>query len=240
MALSTPTTQTTITELLLDRPARARLFQKLGIDFCCGGKLSLEDACRRKSLNPDTTLEALLVEDRAGVREPIESMTLAELCDHIETTHHAWLKQELPRLQAMLRKVAAVHGDRYPWTKDMAIVLEPFATELIAHMWKEEQILFPLIRAQERDGGLDSAKAPMLEGALSVMEQEHDDAGDALARLSELSNGFTPPRDACNTFIAVLDGLRGLTEDMQWHVHKENNVLFPRARGLREGGSALR
>jgi iron-sulfur cluster repair protein YtfE (RIC family) len=77
MPLTTPTTQTTITELLLDRPARARLFQKLGIDFCCGGKLSLEDACRRKSLNPETTLEALLIEDRAGIREPIESMTLA-------------------------------------------------------------------------------------------------------------------------------------------------------------------
>lgn len=227
------TTETTVSEFVGDRPARARLFQRLGIDFCCGGKLTLAEACRKKGLDPAATLEALVTVDRgAAADDPVEHMNLTALCDHIEETHHAGLRRELPRLIAMLRKVTGVHGQQHPWLAEMTDVFERFANDLVTHMWKEERVLFPLIRGLEAGDPEAIRAARMLGTPISVMEHEHDDAGAALVRLRALSHEFTPPPAACNTFIAMLDGLRELEEDMHWHVHKENNLLFPRALAL--------
>ena len=225
-------TRTTVGQLVANRPSRSRVFQRLGIDFCCCGKQSLEVACRAKGLDPGAVLKTLLVSeqaDHAGIVDAAK-MSLTELCDHIEQTHHAYLRQELPRLHAMITKVATVHGDRCPWMRDVLAVFEPFIKELSSHMMKEEQVLFPMIRAME-SGKTHAADhcGGTIANPVRMMEHEHRDAGEALRRMNELTNGCTPPADACNTFRATLDGLRELEADMYQHVHKENNVLFPRA-----------
>lgn len=221
-------THSTVGQLVADRPARSRVFQELGIDFCCGGRKTLDQACRSRGLDPQRVLRELLACEDETSRQAVNpvAMTLGELADHIEQTHHAYLRVELPRLVAMVRKVAAVHGDKHPWMLEIDGVFAGLAAELNSHMLKEEQMVFPLIRAIERrePGGDLAVDAP-----IQVMEHEHDDAGNALARMRQLSDGYTPPADACNTFRAMLDGLRELEADMHQHVHKENNILFPRA-----------
>ncbi|MCC6681461.1 MAG: iron-sulfur cluster repair di-iron protein [Phycisphaeraceae bacterium] len=226
---------TTIGELVAERPSRSRVFQHLGIDFCCGGKKPLADACRDKGLDAQTVLQMLLAGEQAAGSQDVDAakLSLTALCDHIEQTHHAYLKQELPRLEPMIAKVAAVHGDRYPWMRDVAAVFGPFMQELSSHMMKEEQVLFPMIRAMEA-GETQAAChcGGTIANPVRMMEFEHDDAGEALRRMRELTDGYTPPVDACNTFRATLDALHELEQDMHQHVHKENNVLFPRALAL--------
>jgi regulator of cell morphogenesis and NO signaling len=232
--MTTLDTSITVGQLVADRPSRSRVFQQLGIDFCCGGKKPLEEVCRAKGLDPNTVLRTLLAgeNETTGADNTADAarMSLTELCDHIEGTHHAYLRSELPRLQQMIARVAAVHGDRYPWMRDVLEVFVPFTRELASHMLKEEQVLFPMIRGlQAGRTGLAGHCGGTIANPVRMMEHEHDDAGDALRRMHELTDGYTPPADACNTFRAALDGLRELEQDMHQHVHKENNVLFPRA-----------
>ena len=229
---------TTVGELVKDRPARSRVFENLGIDYCCGGKRSLAEACGAQGLDVAEVLNRLETHDARAESEEtgladVNGMGLGELADHIERTHHAYLREELPRLGIMVRKVAAVHGDRYPWMPEIDTIFAAFTAELQSHMLKEEQILFPLIRALERgEAGQGHACGGGIAAPISVMEHEHANAGDALALMRELSSGFTPPADACNTFCAMLDGLAQLERDMHEHVHKENNILFPSALAL--------
>lgn len=225
---------TSVGELVRQRPARSRIFEQLNLDYCCGGKLPLEEACAKQGLDVRNVLQRLAQSDDAEAREDAElvdadAMGLAELADHIEQTHHAYLRGELPRLGMMVRKVAAVHGQQHPWVLEIEGVFAGFAVEIHSHMMKEEQILFPLIRQLERGGESPQGAPASVSAPIQMMEHEHDDAGRALQRMSELSGGFAPPEGACNTFRAMLDGLARLERDMHQHVHKENNVLFPKA-----------
>ena len=227
-----PTTETTIGELVAQRPGRSRVFEKLGIDYCCGGKKPLSEACAAKGLDADTVLTILLATEEQGSADERNwaEASLTELADHIERSHHAYLKRELPRLRAMVRKVAAVHGDHHPWMREFDRVYDSFATELETHMMKEEHVLFPLIRSLESgEPGPTVGCGHGVEHPIRVMESEHDDSGHSLERLHELSSGLTPPPDACNTFRAMLDGVRELELDLHQHIHKENNILFPKA-----------
>ena len=160
-----------------------------------------------------------------------DSMTLSKLCDHIEATHHAYLRKELPRLDKMTEKVARVHGEKEPELRELRAVFLEFQAELMPHMMKEEQILFPAIA--EMSAGRTEPMA--LDDPIASMLREHDEAGAALARLRELSHGFQPPSDACNTYRALFAGLRDLEEDLHRHIHLENAALFPWARGMAEG-----
>lgn len=224
-----PTIETSVGEWVAARPSRSRVFQRLGIDFCCGGKLSLAEACRRHGLDVAQTLDVLLREHTPIDEPDPASMPLATLCDHIEERHHRAMRAELPRLLALAQKVASVHGDRHPWLGELELLLARFATELDVHMMTEEVILFPAIRRLDMSGARTGME---LATPMRVMEQEHETAGHALSRLRELTSDFTPPADACTSFRALLAGLRELDEDMQVHVHKENNVLFPRVLSL--------
>jgi regulator of cell morphogenesis and NO signaling len=230
--------EVTVGQLVVERPSRARVFERLGIDFCCGGKKPLTQACREKGLDPEEVLRALDEGGPDAGAADVSSMTLIQLCDHIEQTHHALLKAELPHLEAISRRVAGVHGEAHPWTLELAQVLSGFAEELGSHMFKEERILFPWIRALEAAGGrADAHCAGSISNPIRMMEYEHDAAGQALARMRELSGGFAPPAGACNTFIALLDGVARVEADMHQHVHKENNILFPRAAALERSAS---
>lgn len=222
----------TVGEIVTRQPELSRVFESLGIDYCCGGKVSLQDACNRKAVNPKEML-TMLEGNREGIgartEADVTAMTLTELADHIERTHHAYVKSESPRLRAMAEKVASVHGEhdgRLASVRDTFIGL---ADDMANHMMKEEHILFPLIRQLESGMESTSGHCGMIAGPINQMEAEHADAGVALARLNTLTDGYTPPEWACNTYRALLDGLQKFEFDLHQHVHKENNVLFPRA-----------
>lgn len=224
-------TQSTVGEWVVDRPSRSRVFEKLGIDYCCGGKQPLADACRDKGLAADEVVKDLLaVGESAGAADRDWSdAPLAELCDHIEATHHEYLRRELPRLGGLTEKVAKVHGPNHREMVELGEVFAGLEAELSDHMMKEEQILFPMIRKLEQAAGLPSFHCGSIANPIRVMELEHDSAGGALARMHELTCGYTCPPDACNTWRAMVDGLRQLEVDLHQHIHKENNILFPRA-----------
>lgn len=222
----------TVGRLVAERPSRSRVFEAFGIDYCCGGKKPLATACQDKGLDLDEVSAALEREaatpnGTAGL-DPA-TMPLAQLADHIVETHHAYLREELPRLMRMLRRVAKVHGDADPRLRQMEKVFATFEEELYLHMRKEEELLFPAIRVLESGPGEWPFPFPSVAHPIRMMEFEHDQAGDALSELRTLSDGFEPPDWACNTYRAVLAGLLELEDDMHQHVHKENNVLFPRA-----------
>jgi regulator of cell morphogenesis and NO signaling len=223
----TPLLDRTVGEIVAERPSQARVFQAFGIDFCCQGGRTLREACGLKGIAAEAVMEQL----EAAMREREESgenpalLPPAELADHIVTTHHQYLKSELPRLQAMGERVARVHGGHTPSLVEVYEVFCAMADELLGHMMKEEQVLFPAVKALCQGG---PAVMP-LDGPVACMLQEHDDAGGALARMRELTNGFTPPPEACNTYRALFAGLAELEEDLHRHIHLENAVLFPQA-----------
>jgi regulator of cell morphogenesis and NO signaling len=238
-AMSAPRLDTLVSQLVIDRPSRSRVFQRLGIDFCCGGKVPLQQAARDRGLDPQAVLEMLETSEQAGEESfDASRLSASQLCDHIEQTHHAFLKSELPRLHVMLQKVVRAHGQRYPYMREVLDVFEPFMAELSRHTAKEEMVLFPLIRQLEEGKPLGRCCGGTVANPISMMEREHSDAGEALARLRQLTGDYAPPADACTTFRAALDGLAELERDMHLHVHKENNILFPRALELEEMAAA--
>lgn len=228
----TITPETTVGQIVAAKPSRSRVFEKLGLDYCCGGKKPLSAACAEKGLDTNTVvamLEATEGLDTAQAGTDPQSMTMTELCDHIVNTHHAYLNEELPRIEALTQKVANTHGGKWPWAVEVAKVFSGLKDELESHTMKEERILFPAIRDLEAGRPSTSPCGDHIDGPISVMEAEHDEAGRALAKLSELTSGFTPPPGACNTTCAMIDALKELEQNTHVHVHKENNVLFPQA-----------
>lgn len=214
------------------RPALSRVFEQVGIDYCCGGKKTLEEACTEKGIDPEGLVDRLEGALSLGDHEPVvdaAAMSLAELADHIEQTHHVYLRSELPRLESMTEKVASVHGGKDPRLDEVRNTFQALAQELSSHMMKEEQILFPMVRQLEASESTPTFHCGSVQNPIQQMEHEHDQVGSALERLRELTDGFTLPEWACNTYRAMLDALAHLERDLHQHIHKENNVLFPSA-----------
>ncbi|MBI2814030.1 MAG: iron-sulfur cluster repair di-iron protein [Opitutae bacterium] len=231
--------ETTIGQLVAARPLLARLFDRLGLDYCCGGKQTLAAACAARGLDPATTLALLESATAALEAGPAEvdaaALGLAELADHIEATHHACLKDELPRLVEMADRVAAKHGWRDTRLPEVAAAMNTLAAEMLSHMRKEETVLFPLVRQIEA-GAAGTFHCGGIANPIRQMEAEHEAAGQLTASLRELTDGFTPDPEACNTHRALLAGLAAFEADLRRHVHKENNILFPRALARAGGG----
>lgn len=229
------TSQDTIGALVAARPALARLFEKLDLDYCCGGKQTLAAACALKGLDGSKTiafLESAVAAWSAGPAQiDAAAMSLTQLADHIETTHHAYLKNELPRLVEMADRVATKHSWRDARLIHLAAAVRALAVEMISHMRKEEIVLFPLVRQIERGGSVTPTSGD-LAGPIRQMEAEHEGAGQLTAQLRHFTDGFTPDHQACNTHRALLAGLADFEADLHQHVHKENNILFPRALAL--------
>ena len=235
-------TEKTVGQWVVEQPARARVFERLGMDYCCGGAKPLSEACQDKGIEPSEVLSMLEAADRTREEdqqtgEP-DKLGLAELADEIERTHHAYLRRELPRLHMLAVKVRDVHAERDERLREVTAVYEAMMSELTMHMQKEEQVLFPMVREIEQAQAMPAFHCGSLVNPIGVMEHEHRNAGDALARLRALTDGFTPPPWACNTYRVLLDSLRQLESDLHEHIHKENNILFPKAiaieRRLRE------
>jgi len=219
----TITPESKVGQIATEHPLATRVFARHGIDYCCGGGVALSKACEKRSLDVTELVAEIERELAAPVEDEVrwDRASLKDLIEHILTTYHRPLDEELPRLEAMARKVDSVHGERHPDL--LPAVLSTYLelkAELDQHMMKEEQVLFPLIL----DGRGALAAAPV-----SVMEQEHEHAGAALSRLRELTDGYQAPEHACNTWRALWHGLGALEEDLHRHIHLENNVLFPRA-----------
>lgn len=222
----------TVGNFVRQKPTRARVFESLKIDYCCGGKVSLVRACEKRGIEVGEVLQAIITNDEQadlGTLVDVDSMALTELANHIEATHHAYLREELPRLDAMTEKVARVHGDKDGRLYKMRQAFVALKAELEPHMMKEERILFPIVRQLEASTERPEFHCGSVANPIRQMEHEHDQAGDALAILHESTDAFTPPEWACNTYRAMLDSLARLEADMHQHIHKENNVLFPKA-----------
>lgn len=226
----TPIKQRTVGELVAERPGRSRIFQSLGLDFCCQGGRTLQEACERKQIAVDLVvdqLEAELADKAAPAFNPAE-LPAHELAEYIVETHHEFLREELPRLHAMAERVANVHGAHTPSLVEVFRIFLGVEEELTSHMAKEEQILFPAVVAMSR-----GEVTPMsLDGPIHCMIHEHDEVGNALAVLRDLTGGFRPPTEACNTYRALFAGLEDLEADLHRHIHLENSVLFPAAQAM--------
>ncbi len=225
--------QTTVGQMVVERPQRSRVFDRLHIDYCCGGKRTLEEACAKRGLDLKAVLAELEALDAEAEAQPDAvrpaDLTMTELADDIERTHHAYLREELPRLGDLVKKVSAVHGQAHPWLTGLSSVYAELVAELGPHMLKEEQILFPMIRELDQAATAPSFHCGSIGNPIRMMEMEHRNAGDALDRMRELTNDYEIPEGACNSFRAMLTGLEHLEADLHLHIHKENEILFTKA-----------
>jgi regulator of cell morphogenesis and NO signaling len=222
----------TVGDFVRQKPTRARVFESLKIDYCCGGKISLNRACEKRGIDVGEVLQAISQSDEQADTDTlvdVDSMRLTELANHIEATHHAYLREELPRLDFMTEKVSRVHGDKDERLFRMRKAFVALKAELEPHMMKEENILFPIVRQLDASPERQDFHCGSVANPIRQMEHEHDQAGDALSILNETTDAYTPPDWACNTYRAMLDSLKKLEADMHQHIHKENNVLFPKA-----------
>ncbi len=206
-----------IGQIAVELPGATAIFRRLKLDFCCGGQISLQDACAQKGLDTASVLAQLAPLRREETVAP-DAQDPAALIDHILTRYHAVHREQLPELVRMARRVEAVHRDHPAVPVGLATLLESMEAELLEHMEKEEQVLFP---ALEQDGlGVD--------GPIGVLRDEHTGHGALLEQLAALTGDHTPPLGACNTWRALYAGTAQLTEDLISHIHLENNLLFPR------------
>ena len=214
----------------------ASVFEKYHLDFCCKGKRSLEQACIEQQLSlAEVTddLENIFTKSTNNNAIDFEKMTLTQLADYIVQTHHAYVKNEMPQIQAYLHKVSSKHGDRHPELDKIFQTFNAVKEEMEGHMKKEELILFPRIKELQKLNDDENAKLQLnityLQSPITVMEQEHDHAGSLLNDIRLLSNEYTPPQDACTTYRLSFAALKAFELDLHQHVHLENNVLFPKA-----------
>ena len=234
------TPDTRVAEIATGNPATIRIFQRFGIDFCCGGKRPLREVCAEKHMTFGELRTALEDAGSAGAADlPPADAPLPELIRFILDEYHADLRGELPRLGQMAAKVLDVHGEKHPEVVPMlAATFRELRQELEDHMMKEERVLFPYVVRLEAlaasDQGLPASPFGSIQAPIGMMEHEHDVAGRLLARMRELTGGYIPPADACNTFRGLYHGLAELERDLHEHIHLENNVLFPRAAQLEE------
>lgn len=229
-------TTKTVRDLALEIPNATRVFEKLGIDYCCGGKKSLEEACSAANLPIDDVVKALesAAEPCATSAEhnwPAES--LAELIDHIVNTHHKFVREETARLEPLLAKVCSVHGNNHPELLAVRDTFGLLTQELTLHLMKEERILFPyIVRMEEAVLQKDPVlPAPFgtVQNPIRMMTQEHDSAGEALRKIREASQDLRVPADACISYQTLYEALKAFEADLHQHIHLENNILFPRA-----------
>jgi regulator of cell morphogenesis and NO signaling len=233
------TTPLTVAEIAAGSLAAVRVFEKFGIDYCCGGKRPLADVCRDKGYNLDDVQSQLNVAlaGTAQVDRDWNEASLTSLIAHIVATHHEYLLRELPSISVRLEKVYRVYNQRYgPTFIGLPEVFADLRAELELHMLKEERMLFPAIAAYEAVAiagqPLPSSPFGSVASPIHMMEAEHESAGAALARIREITRNFEVPEYACVTYRALMGGLEELERDLHLHIHLENNILFPRAERL--------
>lgn len=229
------TTTQTVREIAQTQPSSIRVFEQFGIEYCCGGGERLIEACAAKDVDVEAVISALeaAIRNESPQLKDWRKESLASLTKHIVTTHHAYCKQELPRLSGLAIKVAKVHGGTNPELTLIRAKLAELAEELTEHLAEEEVVVFPMIvklETEKAGAGVEPTGSRVSVGnPLALLIQEHDHAGVLLAEIRSLSRDFNTPEYACSTYHAFFDGLKEFERDLHRHVHLENNILFPRA-----------
>ena len=227
----------TVREVALQVPEATRLFEKLNIDYCCGGNRALADACASAGVE---TVEVLRMLD--DVAQPttdktaapnFQDLALPELITHILDKHHVFTKEEMTRLEQLFRKVIAAHGANHPELKTAGALFGRLCEDLSPHMFKEERVLFPYImtlaRAAATNGNVPFSPFGTVMNPVGMMMTEHDTAGDILRELRRMTSNYTVPADGCISYRTLYQALEAFEKDLHQHIHLENNILFPRS-----------
>jgi regulator of cell morphogenesis and NO signaling len=233
--MSTATSKT-VGEIAAEMPNATREFEKLGIDYCCGGSRTLGEACAEAKISVEEALERLresMTVPTPGSSRDWQKGLLADLIAYIQNTHHVFVRSECPRIQALCAKVVSVHGNTHPELLEVQEKFSQLAEELSMHMMKEEQVLFPHVVRMEECALAGEPAPPAMFGTVvnpvRMMMQEHDGAGDALRALRSFTSDYAVPNDVCISYRTLYEALRGFETDLHQHIHLENNILFPRA-----------
>lgn len=233
----TATATKTVREFAVENPNATRIFESLGIDYCCGGHKPLTEACAAANVSVEDVLSRLdQAEAQAAqnaARRDWQNESITALVDHIIAAHHAYVKAESPRIAQLLAKVVSVHGKNHPELARVQEIFDGLAQELASHMMKEEQILFPYLAQMDSARGNGSC-APSscfgtVQNPIRMMMFEHDSAGDALRDLREITSNYSTPSDGCITYKTVYQAMDAFEKDLHQHIHLENNILFPRS-----------
>lgn len=229
------TGETTVGEIVAADYRTARIFENNGIDFCCGGKVPLAEACASRGAELATLLKELVsLED-----EPVDrsrnysSWSLSFLADYIVNTHHVYLRENDEQIAAYARKIAEVHGGHHPEVIRIAAIFGKIAAEMVEHLRKEEELFFPAVKRAEtaRTAGNqpDAEDRETIRSSLVTLQREHEEVGDAIHEIRRIAEGYAIPDDVCNTFMLTYRKLQEFEDDLHQHVHLENNILFPKA-----------
>jgi len=233
--MNTSLSSLSLAQIVNSNHKAASVFEKYHLDFCCKGKRSLEQACSEQQLTTSQVteeLENIFSNESNNTSIDFDKMNLTQLCDYILHTHHAYVKNEMPQIHAYLQKVSSKHGDRHPELYKIFQIFSAVKEEMEGHMKKEELILFPRIKELQKLADNENAHLQVnigyLQSPITVMEQEHDHAGNLLNDIRIFSNDYAPPQDACTTYRLCFAALKAFEVDLHQHVHLENNILFPR------------
>ena len=229
----------TIGEIVAEDYRTASVFKAFEIDFCCGGSRTISEVCGRKGILIEKLQDALdnATQQKGHGRPDFNHWSLDLLADYIEKKHHRYVRAKVPELSSYLEKLCKVHGQNHPELFEVRKLFNASADELYSHMHKEEKILFPVIRslAEAEIAGIKNIHLPpfgTVENPINMMRHEHDIEGERFKIIRELTNGYTPPMDACTTYRVAFAQLIEFEEDLHQHIHLENNILFPKAMQL--------
>jgi regulator of cell morphogenesis and NO signaling len=227
----------TVREVAIEMPQATRVFEKLKIDYCCGGGKPLTEACATAGVEVENLMR-MLEETGPGEAQrngslDFQKATLTELIDHILDNHHVYTKEEMARLESLIDKVIGAHSANHPELHGIGELFQQLCADLKPHMFKEEQILFPYIVEMERaalqNGPTPFAPFGTVNNPIRMMMMEHDTAGDILRELRQTSSNYTVPPDGCISYQTLYQALEAFEKDLHQHIHLENNILFPRA-----------
>jgi len=233
---------TTVREVAIEVPQSTRLFEKLKIDYCCGGNRSLTEACNSAGVEVsevlgmlETTIQQV---ESTNIMTEFQKFSVNGLIEHIVAVHHVFTKDELARLDLLVKKVIAAHGENHPELRTVGELFDRLNADLMPHMFKEERVLFPYISALAQ---ADAANTPApfapfgtVKNPVRMMMMEHDVAGEILREMRKLTSDYTTPSDGCISYRTLYAALEALEKDLHQHIHLENNILFPRAVELEE------
>lgn len=229
----------TISECVANNYQTATVFKKYKIDFCCGGKISIQEVCQQNNIDETQLLEELnKAVEQKSYEDIIEYLSLDDLADYIVEKHHTYVREQLPEIEPFLDKIVLVHGAKHPELKKVQENFQAVKEELLSHMEKEENILFPYIKemmkAKRSHSKLTTPSFGSIKNPIDMMEAEHESAGDSFKEIREITDDLSPPEGACNTYRTTFALLDEFENDLHRHIHLENNILFPKSILLEE------
>lgn len=241
ITLSTP-----MGEVVTACPQAIPLLEEYRLDYCCHGEVSLADACQQRGLDPESVLDSILNAERgvheADIPDPA-GMTMTELADHIESAHHAFTRESFARLQTQLPKLIQAHAQAHPELTELRECVDALCDDMEDHMVREERVLFPWLRRLERPSEIQGGPPWSVKRPIDCMIHDHDSVGEMLQRMRAITGDYAVPEDGCGTYRSCMSLLESLERDTHIHIHKENNILFPRgveAEQARAGAHAAR